>query len=625
MLSLTHQKLVETLVGLTRGSKTLVVIICDYVLLVISFWLSLSLRGNSFYEPSLESLYLILFAPIISIPIYYFFGLYQSLIRYTNNRGLGVIIIAASIYTLLWFIIVVAVDIVDRPYDFLAINWLLTVFLTSATRLIARSFLSVKSRKNTNVMIYGAGDAAIQLESAIKFDPDLKVVAFVDDDKSLEGKYIEDVRIYSTSDISKIIKKLNVEEILLAIPSVSKNKQYLILNELKKFPVTVRKLPGLSDLARGRVNVSDLRKIKTVDLLKRNVRKPNQKLLEKDINDKSILVTGAGGSIGSELCREIVKLSPERVILFEINEFALYELENELREKNFNNIHAVLGDINFKSQIETIMKNYNVETVFHAAAYKHVPMVEKNSISAVRTNIFGTMNVLEAAFNFGVKNFVFISTDKAVRPTNIMGASKRFAELLIQAMIFKEREQNIDNQIRVSMVRFGNVLGSSGSVVPLFEKQIQDGGPLTVTDPNIIRYFMTINEAAQLVIQSGAMGKNGEIFLLDMGQPVKVLELAKDMVQLSGMTVRDEKNINGDIEIHFVGLRPGEKLFEELLIDHKAKKTDHKKIMLADEKSLNWKEIRTYVDSIDLAIKEQDHSSIAKIFEEVVEGFEPNL
>jgi len=512
-------------------------------------------------------------APLIAIPIYYFFGLYQSLIRYTNNRGLGVIIYAVTLYTLLWFLIVLAVDFVKKPYDFLAINWLITIFLTCLTRLIARSFLSIKSNDKRNVIIYGAGDAGIQLESVIRLDQEINIIAFVDYDKSLAGRYIENVRIYPISDIGNLIKKFNIGEILLAIPSLSRKKQSEILNSLKKYPVVIRKLPGLSDLARGNISVSDLKKIRIEDLLRRERRVPNQDLLKKDISDKTILITGAGGSIGSELSREIIKLSPKRLILFEINEFALYELERELKQNSrIKNILAVLGDINQKGQLSSLMSNYNVDTVYHAAAYKHVPMVEKNSISAIRTNIFGTMNTLQSSIRNGVENFVFISTDKAVRPTNIMGASKRFAELLLQAMLNDDREKNSESKIRVSMVRFGNVLGSSGSVVPLFKKQIEEGGPITVTDPEIIRYFMTINEAAQLVIQSGAMGKNGEIFLLDMGEPIKIVELAKDMIRLSGMTIRDKESPDGDIEIQFTGLRPGEKLFEELLVDHKAKK-----------------------------------------------------
>jgi len=615
----------EILVSQSRWKKTILLMTADYILLVVSFYSSLSIRINDWFIPlSDQSVIIIFLMPMVAIPIFYICGLYQSFTRFTGTYSLKIIVIGITIYTTLWFLIILIPSLIDKPYDFLIINWLLTIFFIGGIRLLARPVLSLSSISGNirNVLIYGAGSSGRRLASAIQTDISISLIGFIDDDLQKQGLYIEGKRIYSANKIKRLIDKESISEILIAMPFISKMELGRILKILKRLPVTLRKMPDFADVAKGNIELSDLRRIKIEDLLHRDIRSPDKALLSKDIKDRSILVTGAGGSIGSELCREIVKLSPKRIILFEINEFALYQIERDLIERNSaKNILAVLGDINHKDQLSSLMKKYGIETVFHAAAYKHVPLVEKNSISAIRTNIFGSMNALRSSIAAGVRNFVFISTDKAVRPTNIMGASKRFAELSLQAIIAKEREKNEANT-RMSIVRFGNVLGSSGSVVPLFKKQIENGGPITVTDPEIIRYFMTINEAAQLVIQSGAMGKDGEIFLLDMGEPIKIIELAKDMIRLSGMTVRDEENIDGDIEIYFTGLRPGEKLFEELLVDHKSKRTQHKKIMLADDKILNWNQIKGYINDLDNAIESENHSIVNNVFSEIVEGYQ---
>ncbi|MBR52004.1 MAG: polysaccharide biosynthesis protein [Gammaproteobacteria bacterium] len=614
---------IEAIINQRRWKKTAILMIADYILLVISFFSSLSIRINDWFIPqTAESILVIFVIPIIAIPIFYICGLYQSFTRYTGIHSLRLIIMGISIYTTLWFLIVLLPSLIIKPYDFLIINFLLTIFFIGGIRLLARPILRMRSPDSDvrNVLIYGAGSSGRRLASAIQTDMSIKIKGFIDDDIQKQGLFIEGKRIYPRKKLEKLIQKKYISEILIAMPSVPKSELGEILEFLKKFSIMLRKIPDIIDLTKGNITFSDLRRIRIEDLLHREVRAPNKELLSRDIEGRSILVTGAGGSIGSELCREIIKLSPKRIILFEINEYALYEIERELKSiGNEEKILAVLGDINHKDQLLSIMKNYHVETVFHTAAYKHVPMVEKNSLSAIRTNILGTMNTVTAALNSRVSNFVFISTDKAVRPTNIMGASKRFAELLLQAIIKRERHNG--SRLRVSMVRFGNVLGSSGSVVPLFRKQIEDGGPLTVTDPEIIRYFMTINEAAQLVIQSGAMGQDGEVFLLDMGDPIKIVELAKDMIRLSGMTVRDKENKDGDIEIKFTGLRPGEKLFEELLIDHKSIKTPHKKIMIAQDKTIEWDEIKSNLAHLEHAIKNEDYILVNKVFTEIVEDF----
>jgi len=568
----------------------------------------------------MESNFLILLAPFIAIPIFYFFGLYKSLIRYSNYQALFTIMIASSVYTLLWFLIVLSVGIVEKPYDFLIINWMLTLLSIGGLRYVARWVLTQRSREYSHVVIYGAGSAGIQLESAMKYDLEIKVIAFVDDDQSMHGQYIEGIKIYDPSSLSWLAEKRGASEVLVAIPSISRSNKYKLLQFLKQFPMTIRLLPGLTDLAQGRVFVSDLKRIKIEDLLKRVVREPNKELLKKDIQNRNVLITGAGGSIGSEICRQVIRQQPNLLILFEISEYALYKIEKELLEiKSDVQIMAVLGNVTHKQRLEIIFDRYNVHTIYHTAAYKHVPMVEKNTLAGLRCNIFGTLACVEAAINSDVQSFIFISTDKAVRPTNIMGATKRFAELILQAFATEHKDSKVNT--RISTVRFGNVLGSSGSVVPLFREQIEKGGPVTVTDPNIIRYFMTISEAAQLVIQAGSMGSAGEIFILDMGEPIPILQLAKDMIRLSGMTIRDRNNEDGDIEIKITGLRPGEKLYEELLIDDSAATTKHKKIMRANDKGISMEKIREKLLQLEEAEREGDYIRIKQVFTDTVEGF----
>tara|TARA_B110000438_G_scaffold295652_1_gene338991 strand:+ start:36 stop:1553 length:1518 start_codon:yes stop_codon:yes gene_type:complete len=500
----------------------------------------------------------------------------------------------------------------------------MTIYTIGGIRYLARWLLILRDNTSINVLIYGAGNAGIQLESAMKHNTEINVFAFIDDNEQVQGRRIEGKKVYNSNQIENIISTKGISEILIAMPSTPKKKVNSILQSLKKYPVIIRTLPGLSDLAKGNVSVSDLKKIKIEDLLRRHIVKPDPKLLTRDIEGKNVLVTGAGGSIGSELCRQIIKLNPNSLILYEISEAALYLIELELREQNSGiKILAMIGNVTRKNRLEYVLKNYLVDTIYHAAAYKHVPLVEKNTIPGIRCNIFGTLTCIKAAINSNVTSFVFISTDKAVRPTNIMGATKRFAELILQAHS-KRSEINLNKKpIRISMVRFGNVLGSSGSIVPLFRSQIKKGGPLTVTDPNIIRYFMTIEEASQLVIQAGSMGSEGEIFLLDMGDPVSILDLAKDMIRLSGMTIKDHKNPDGDIEIIFTGLRPGEKLFEELLIGEKAVATDHDKIMKAHEEDIKYEDLKKYLSKLELAIEESDFKKITQIFLETVSGYKP--
>mgnify|MGYP001439762550 CR=1 FL=1 len=612
--------LIKLLVGLGRSSKTLLVILVDFFMLVAAFWCSLSIRLNEIYYPTEETKLLILFAPLLAVPILYLSGLYKSLIRYSNYQSLIWIMTAVTAYSLLWFSIVLLSGIVEKPYDFLVINWMLSILFVGGIRYLARWLLVYRETDFINIAIYGAGSSGIQLRSALLYSNEIKAAAFLDDNINLQGTYLDGLRVYRPENIEKLIKNKSISEIYLAMPNQSKSIINEIIKTLNKYSVVIRILPSFSDIAKGRVSISDLKKIRIEDLLKRDSRKPIDSLLTRDVTNRSILVTGAGGSIGSQLCREIVELNPKKLILFDISEYSLYQLENELlsRERSFPVI-TVIGNVTNKARLKKVITSYQVETVYHAAAYKHVPLVEKNTIAGVRCNIFGTLSCIQAACEGNVSSFVFISTDKAVRPTNVMGATKRFAELILQAYA-KEFNSSL-NKTRIRIVRFGNVLGSSGSVVPLFTEQIEKGGPITVTDPEIIRYFMTLEEASQLVIQAGSMGSEADIFLLDMGEPIHILDLAKDMIKLSGRTIRDSENPKGDIEIVFTGLRPGEKLCEELLIDGDVQTTEHEKILCANEPRISLKEVTDYINDLELAINQDNHKEIVRILKETVQGF----
>jgi FlaA1/EpsC-like NDP-sugar epimerase len=472
----------------------------------------------------------------------------------------------------------------------------------------------------SRVLIYGAGDAGVQLSLALDNSNELHSVGFIDDDKELQGNSISGLYVYSINDIEELIHKLKVDEVLIALPSASRSDRFTIIDKLERYPVIVRSLPGLTELAQGKVKIDDLLQVSIKDLLGRKSVEPNESLLGKNITNKTVCVTGAGGSIGSELCRQIALLKPKALILFDINELALYSIDKELNNVNTHysfNIYPILGSVNNKNRTKSIFKRFDVDTIYHAAAYKHVPMVEFNNNEGVENNIFGTFHCALAAIDSGVKNFVLISTDKAVRPTNTMGATKRAAELILQAFAVKQ------NRTIFSMVRFGNVLGSSGSVIPLFKKQIIEGGPVTVTDKKIIRYFMTVTEAVELTIQAGAMGTGGDVFVLDMGKPVKIQELAEKMIHLSGLQVKDEFHPEGDIEIKYTGLRAGEKLYEELLIGDNVSETDNPLIMRAKEDKLNWDNLKLLLENLRVVNDSDDHEKLRNLLIEIVPGFKP--
>ena len=605
----------------------------DVILLIFILFISYSIRLEYWYFPTDDTIRLILLAPIIGVPIFAKFDLYKSVIRHIDFKTLWSLVQAVSLYALIWglagfftqsdFIRENDFVVETFPRTVIIINWLLAILAIGGVRIAARVILTKRddiSIKKNRVLIYGAGDAGMQLASALKSSSELRSVGFIDDNKDLQGSSISGLKVYSINDIEDLINKLKVNEVLIAIPSASRSDRFSIIDKLERYPVVVRMLPGLTDLVQGKVKIDDLLQVSIKDLLGRKSVEPNESLLGKNITNKTVVVTGAGGSIGKELCRQIVLLKPKALILYEVNELALYEIDNELSNiithYSFN-VHPILGNVNNKKRLKNLFKRFDVDTVYHSAAYKHVPMVEFNTTEGVENNIFGTFNCALAAIESGVKTFVLISTDKAVRPTNTMGATKRAAELILQALSVKQ------NYTTFTMVRFGNVLGSSGSVIPLFKKQIIEGGPITVTDKKIIRYFMTVTEAVELLIQAGAMGTGGDVFVLDMGKPVHIQDLAEKMIHLSGLKVKDELNPNGDIEIKYTGLRAGEKLYEELLIGDNVNETANPLIMRAKEDKLDWDKLKLLLENLKNVNESEDHQKLRDLLIKIVPGFKP--
>jgi len=603
----------------------------DSGLLVFILLASFSIRLGYWYFPGNDLILVVLGAPIIAIPIFVRFGLYRAIIRYIGFKALWAVVRAVSLYALVWGIVgfMVAVDGIPRSVIF--INWVLSLLVIGGLRIGARWLLTNNpdrtffastnspSEQYKRVMVYGAGDAGIQLISALEYSKEYQPVGLFDDSKELQGNQIGGLNIYSIDYIVSVISKLKVDEVLIAMPSASRAKRRDIMNKLEPYSVVVRMLPGVAELAEGKVSISDLREVNIKDLLGRDTIPANKDLLSLNIENKVVMVTGSGGSIGSELCRQIVFLKPKTLILYEMNELALYTIERELVDIGayMVDIYPILGSVNNKNRLSNVLKRFGVETIYHTAAYKHVPMVEFNNTEGVNNNVFGTLSAAQAAIDESVETFVLISTDKAVRPTNTMGVTKRFAELILQALAAQQ------SSTKFTMVRFGNVLGSSGSVIPLFKNQIKEGGPVTVTDAHIIRYFMTIPEAVELVIQAGAMGIGGDVFVLDMGMPVYIVDLAKKMIRLSGLEVKDESNPNGDIEIKYTGLRPGEKLYEELLIGDNVSETDNPMIMRAQEDMIEWNELKLILDELEVAIKKCDQHKLRELLIKAVPDFKP--
>jgi UDP-N-acetylglucosamine 4,6-dehydratase len=635
--------IVSKILALPRNAKRLIVVLLDLMIIPFALWGSFSLRLGVFFDPEELSfvppearadvayLFIFLIAPVIAIPIFVKFGLYRAIIRYVGLVAMWAIIKAVSLYTAVFGVFILLSGIPGVPRSVFLINWLLLVLLIGATRALGRwwltgSFnLASKSDDRTNVVIYGAGDAGVQISSALSSGSEFQPIAFIDDNPALHGRNIEGYRVYPFSKLRSLIEDFEVKEVLIAMPSVARSRRVQVIAKLEPYSVHVRTVPGLNDLASGKLKADDIREVGINDLLGRVPVEPDQVLLNANIRDKVVLVTGAGGSIGSELCRQIIRLDPSALILYERSEHDLYLIEKEMLEAaqklqpgKPNRITPILASILDQKRMEAVCQAFGVETIYHTAAYKHVPMVEKNPSEAVRNNVLGTYRMAQAAINSSTATFVLISTDKAVRPTSTMGATKRFAEMILQQLARQKKAAT-----RFTMVRFGNVLGSSGSVIPLFREQIRNGGPVTVTDARVTRYFMTIPEAAQLVIQAGAMGEGGEVFVLDMGEPVKILDMAKRLIRLSGLEVKDHDHPEGDIEIVYTGLRPGEKLYEELLIGDNVFPTSHPLIKAASEDSLSWETLRSYLVQFEQAIESNDVEKSRLLLVESIKGFTP--
>ena len=601
------------ILNLSRTSKRSIALAVDIVLCVITVLFAYWLRLGTLISPTGWQWLSYAIALAFALPLFVTNGLYRAIFRYAGWGALRAILRACAIYGIGYSAIFTIVGVSGVPRSIGVLQPLLLFLAVGSSRAWAHYWFGggyqklLKASGRRRVLIYGAGSAGRQLAAGLANSHDLEAVAFVDDDKTLQGSVLNGRRIHAPNQLRHLIDKLEIDDVLLAIPSASRQRRNEIINALQATSATIRTLPGINDLAHGRVTVNDLRELDIEDLLGRDAVPPNQLLLCKNIRDKTVLVTGAGGSIGSELCRQILALGPKRLILVDHSEFNLYAIDQDLQYRredleSATEIQTLLGSVQDESRIDEILNLWKPDTIYHAAAYKHVPLVEENPAEGVRNNVFGTRNMAEMAQKHGVSDFVLISTDKAVRPTNVMGATKRLAEMILQAMAAE------GSDTRFSMVRFGNVLGSSGSVVPLFRKQISAGGPVTVTHEEITRYFMTIPEAAQLVIQAGAMAHGGDVFVLDMGDPVKIVDLAKRMIELSGLSVRDEGNPGGDIEIEVVGLRPAEKLYEELLIGDNPEATLHSRIMKAHDGHLSLCTLHSALDRCSEVIEVGDQA-----------------
>jgi len=616
-------KMIEKIVLLSRFNKQLILFIFDSIAIIMAIFTSFSLKLGYLYLPQGDFVWLIFGSPIVAIPIFIFFRLHRTVIRFISFRGLWSIFQATTLYSLLWVLIVFMTNIGEIPRSVILINWILVTLVIVVSRLFARLLLSNENIANENVLIYGAGSAGRQLSNALTGSKAYKPIAFIDDDDDIHHQSINGLKVFSSIELKGLIEKKNIKEVFIAIPSLTRVRRNEIIKYLEPYPLVVRSLPSLSDLETGIIRINDLLEIDLRDLLGREAVLPNKNLLKVNIYKKTVLVTGAGGSIGSELCRQILFLKPKKLVLFDISESSLYIIEQELLNINAPNIEIipVIGSVVDQARVEVICKYYSVATIYHTAAYKHVPLVEFNQSQGVINNILGTLSAAKAAISSNVEIFVLISTDKAVRPTNVMGASKRIAELVLQAFAKQDQVHNTC----FTIVRFGNVLDSSGSVIPLFKKQIKAGGPVTVTHIDIVRFFMTIPEAVELVIQAGAMAKGGELFVLDMGEPIRIHDLAVKMIQLSGLVVRNANNPEGDIEIKYTGLRPGEKLYEELLIDGGFTDTETNLIMSAEERMIDWDKLEPLINEIEVAAKVSDTEKIYKLLKKIVPEYDDSI
>jgi FlaA1/EpsC-like NDP-sugar epimerase len=616
--------MIKQILNSPRPIKRIISVCIDASFVLLAFWGALLLRIEStsiFLESSYWQVALVMVP--VSVAIFMKFGLYRAILRYLSSQAMWSIVAAVASSTSVLMVTDFFLS-ASLPKSVPIIYFALALMFIGGSRLLLRAiYSSLIGEIKQSVLIYGAGSAGRQLAIGLNSGADYMPIAFIDDDKDKRGSIIQGIKVIGVDQLHQVLKDEHVQKILLALPSISRSQRKVILSQLEGFGVAVQTIPDIKDVIEGKATTDEIKDVEIEDLLGRDAISPRSDLLQSNIYHKVVMVTGAGGSIGSELCRQIIQLQPSTLVLFELSEYGLYSIDRELNELAANaqvnvEIIPLIGSVQRVNRLENVMKAFNVDTVYHAAAYKHVPLVENNTVEGVRNNIFGTLYCAQAAIAAKVDTFVLVSTDKAVRPTNIMGATKRMAELVLQAL---SKEQSTT---RFCMVRFGNVLGSSGSVVPLFRQQIKGGGPITLTHNDITRYFMTIPEAAQLVLQAGAMGKGGDVFVLDMGEPVKIYDLAVKLIRLSGLELQDKMNPHGDIAITTTGLRPGEKLYEELLIGDNVDDTSHPRIMTAQELMLPWDELNTIIKQLDTACHEFDHQAIRDILIDAPTAYKPN-
>jgi FlaA1/EpsC-like NDP-sugar epimerase len=613
----------KNIVNLPRFAKRIIAILIDIGLCIFCTWLAFYLRLEQLIQINDVTTLAVEISLLLAIPIFWLTGLYKTIFRFAGLSIIFTVFIATFTYALLYFAVIGIYGIQGVPRSIGIIQPILLFLTVSASR-ISINFLFLtnfkKSKNKTSVLIYGAGSAGRQLLISLENHLEMVVVGFLDDDHQFHGQNILGQTVYDPLNIEKLINKKNIDVILLALPSISRQKRNQIINRLNKFKIVVKTLPSVQDIVEGKVSVSDIKDLNIEDLLNREQVQPNLELLSKNTNSKVVMITGAGGSIGSELSRQIIKLKPKKLILIELSEFALYKITEELNGKNQNiKIIPLLINIQNQSKIEEVLKIFNIDTIYHAAAYKHVPLVEENICESIKNNVFGTFILSQAAIRYDIANFVLISSDKAVRSTNIMGATKRLAEICVQSLY-----ENQNKKSKFAIVRFGNVLESSGSVIPKFKKQIKEGGPVTLTHPDVTRYFMTLTEASQLVIQAGAMAEKCEVFVLDMGESVKINGLIDKMIKLSGLSIKNEKNLDGDIEVKITGLRPGEKLYEELLIGDDPQKTFHEKIQKAKDPFIPFNKLKVDLDLLSNLIEENKVEEVKFMLTNLVPSYKSN-
>ena len=618
------ERLAHRLAAFPRARKRAIMLAADAVCIPIALWTAIALKhGAAPHDGLAATPWLYLIALFASVPIFVRLGLYRAVLRYISSRAVFAVLTGVTASVVMLGLVNMLLRDRGIAFTAIAVYWALALVYVGGSRIIVRNLMDTRRVGSDRAIIYGAGSAGAQAATALRLSGQFQPVAFLDDDTSLQGSVVAGVEVFPPSELRRIIEEESAKVLLLALPSQSRRRRHEILKSLEPFAVRVMTVPDISALVSGAARVEDVRDVEASDLLGRDAVPPNERLFEACIRGKIVMVTGAGGSIGSELCRQIVRLGPRRLVLFEMSELALYNIDRELRllierERLDLELASILGNAHHKYRVREIMQLYGVQTVYHAAAYKHVPIVEQNVVEGIHNNVISTWYTAEAALDCGVETFVLISTDKAVNPTNVMGATKRLAEMVLQGL------HNRGGRTRFCMVRFGNVLESSGSVVPLFREQIRRGGPVTVTHRDVIRYFMTIPEAAQLVLQAGAMAQGGDVFVLDMGKPIRIADLARRMINLSGLTVRDDANPDGDVEIHFTGLRPAEKLFEELLIGNSVSGTEHPMIMRAMEHSLSWDTMQSLLHDLLVAMGQFDVRAARELLLHGVQEYRPS-